>query len=94
MEPVGVGGSKRKFRFTQFAAYFVIDPSTSPTTIYVRSHSRGVEKSIDGGASFQTVPGLPVLDVTALGVDPQAPANVYAGTSNGLFRTSNFQFRR
>jgi hypothetical protein len=70
MERVGVGGSKRKFRFTQFAAYFVIDPSTSPTTIYVGSHSGGVEKSINGGASFQTVPGLPVLDVTALGVDP------------------------
>src|SRR5208283_157101 len=47
-------------------------------------------KSIDAGASFQVIPGLPNTEVLSLLVDPQSPANLYAGTGNGLFRTSNF----
>ena len=36
-------------------------------------------KSIDAGASFQVVPGLPNTEVLSLLVDPQSPANLYAG---------------
>ncbi len=67
-----------------------LDPSTSPTTIYAGTRLNGVMKSTDAGASFQTVPGLPNTQVLSLLVDPQSPQNLYAGTGNGLFRTSNF----
>ena len=67
------------------------DISTSPTTIYAGTQSSGVMKSTDAGASFQVVPGLPNTEVLSLLVDPQSPENLYAGTGNGLFRTSNFQ---
>ena len=70
---------------------FAQDPSTSPTTIYAGTKLNGVMKSIDAGASFQVVPGLPNTEVLSLLVDPQSPTNLYAGTGNGLFRTSNFQ---
>ena len=70
---------------------FAQDPSTSPTTIYVGTLLNGVMKSTDAGASFQVVPTLPNTEVLSLLVDPQSPANLYAGTANGLFRTSNFQ---
>ena len=33
---------------------------------------------------------LPNTEVLSLLVDPQSPENLYAGTGNGLFRTSNF----
>ena len=66
------------------------DTSTSPTTIYAGTRLNGVMKSTDAGASFQAVPGLPNTEVLSLLVDPQSPENLYAGTGNGLFRTSNF----
>lgn len=69
---------------------FAQDPSTSPTTIYAGTQLSGVMKSTDAGASFQVVPTLPNTEVLSLLVDPQSPANLYAGTGNGLFRTSNF----
>ena len=68
---------------------FAQDPSTSPTTIYAGTRLGGVMKSTDAGASFQVVPGLPNTEVLSLLVDPQSPANLYAGTGNGLFRTSD-----
>ena len=75
----------------QIVRSFAQDPSTSPTTIYAGTQLGGVMKSTDGGASFQVVPTLPNTEVLSLLVDPQSPANLYAGTGNGLFRTSNFQ---
>lgn len=70
---------------------FAQDPSTTPTTIYAGTRSNGVEKSTDAGASFQVVPTLPNTEVLSLLVDPQSPQNLYAGTGNGLFRTTNFR---
>jgi hypothetical protein len=70
---------------------FAQDPSTSPTTIYAGTRLNGVMESADAGASFQVVPGLPNTEVLSLLVDPQSPENLYAGTGNGLFRTSNFR---
>ena len=67
------------------------DPSTTPTTIYAGTRLNGVEKSTDAGASFQVIPGLPNTEVLSLLVDPQSPQNLYAGTGNGLFRTTNFR---
>lgn len=75
----------------QIVRSFAQDPSTSPTTIYAGTQLSGVMKSTDGGASFQVVPTLPNTEVLSLLIDPQSPANLYAGTANGLFRTSNFQ---
>src|SRR5262245_23011696 len=71
-----------------------INPRT-PGTLYVSSY--GGFKSIDGGATWTPVssglPGLgsslPLVDVTALAIDPQNPETLYAGTRLGIYHTSN-----
>jgi uncharacterized protein (TIGR03437 family) len=69
-----------------------IDPTTS-TTIYAGAF-RNVYKSIDGGASWSRIainPGSSsFLSVTALMIDRDSPATIYAGTDReGVFRSSN-----
>jgi photosystem II stability/assembly factor-like uncharacterized protein len=48
----------------------------------------GVYLSADGGQSWTRI-GLAKLDVTALAIAPSAPSTIYAGTSNGLFKSTN-----
>jgi len=61
----------------------VIDPTTSPTTVYVATEGVGIEKSTDGGVNFSTLGGgLPTgshVGVTALAI----------GTSTARHPTAN-----
>jgi photosystem II stability/assembly factor-like uncharacterized protein len=71
-----------------------LDPQT-PTTLYAAT-STGVFKSIDGGAHWTpsdtglprcTLNSAPAACVSSLAVDPQTPATLYAGTSDGVFKS-------
>ncbi len=74
-----------------------MDP-TNPRLLYAGT-TGGAYRTQDGGASWQKVnTGLipdqvlnasMALGVNALAVDPADPAVVYAGTTNGLFRSTN-----
>ena len=55
-----------------------IDPE-NPSTLYIGSN-RGVFKSTNSGATWNAMNnGLEGVEVVALGVDPHAPSNLYAG---------------
>lgn len=76
-----------------------MDPQT-PATLYAATLA-GVFKSTDGGAHWTASDtGLPhaficcplvavVPSVFSLTVDPQTPATVYAGTANGVFKSTD-----
>jgi hypothetical protein len=75
-----------------------IDPLT-PTTLYAGT-SFGAFKSTNGGADWSTIlstvqvltplPGLRLLNVGALAIDPLTPTTLYAGTfSDGVFKSTN-----
>src|SRR5438876_11823660 len=50
----------------------------------------GRSKSTNGGGSWTAVnTGLPNLYVTALAIDPQISATLYAGSDSGLFKSTN-----
>ncbi len=69
------------------------------TTLYAGTGGAGVLKSTDGGATWSAVnTGLPqhTQDITtaytaiyALAVDPVDPATLYAGTDDGVFKSSD-----
>src|SRR5579872_6783171 len=58
------------------------DPRVSGT-VYAPLGSGPLQRSADGGATWQTLPG-PVKDVASLAIDPVQPQNLYAGTRSGL----------
>jgi photosystem II stability/assembly factor-like uncharacterized protein len=73
----------------------VVDPQNNSTlyaaTNGIFGHSIGVIKSTNGGGSWQTVSnGLPSAgdNVTALAIDPNHPATLYANV-NGTYRTTD-----
>ena len=69
------------------------------TRVWYAGTTGGVYKSIDGLASWkkvntglipeQVLEASMALGVNILAVDPQSPETVYAGTTNGLFKTAN-----
>ena len=62
----------------------------TPEVLYASSGRSGVLRSADGGANWSrtsTVPGS--RGVLTLAVDPTAPQTVYAGTEEGLFKTTD-----
>jgi photosystem II stability/assembly factor-like uncharacterized protein len=65
-----------------------LDPS-SPSTIYVSSHTSGVWKTTDGGTSWMPMTdSLGTLDVSAIAIDPLTPSTVYIATpAQGVFRS-------
>jgi len=75
-----------------------IDPAT-PSIVYatytsysnVGAHDGGVFKSIDGGETwFAAQNGLSdTKGVSALAIDPSAPARIYAATHRGVFRSTD-----
>lgn len=74
---------------------FVFD--SAGDTFYILVLGKGIERSQDGGATFETLPGksknavtksLPA--VTSIAVDPSRSGTLYAGTENGLFRSGDF----
>ena len=68
---------------------FAMAPS-SPQTLHAADGAQ-IYSSFDAGASWDPGPVLPVEDddVRILEIDPQTPANVYAGTYEGLFRSTD-----
>ena len=74
-----------------FAEALAIDPQ-APATVYAATASRGVFKTIDGGASWRPVnTGFPNNAYFAtVAVDPANTQNVYAGTSGqGAFKSTD-----
>lgn len=66
-----------------------IDPS-NPSVLYVGLSSRGVLKSTDAGATWNTTSnGLANTFVTAITVDPTDGNRVYLGTQAGIFRSTD-----
>jgi len=72
-----------------------IDPRT-PATLMAGTSRAGVFRSLDGGANWMPVnSGFPPAPsgsanaVNALAIDPANTAVVYAGTTGGLFKTTN-----
>ncbi|HET9101007.1 MAG TPA: transcriptional regulator, partial [Acidobacteriaceae bacterium] len=65
----------------------IIDPK-APSTVYTSACS-GIYKSIDAGANFRKVQGIPsaARRTRVLMQDPNNPNIVYAGTTEGLYRT-------
>jgi len=67
----------------------VADPA-APGTIYVGSRDRGVFKSTDSGATWRAADeGLTEPNVVCLTIDPSHPGSIYAGTTSGLFKSTN-----
>jgi uncharacterized repeat protein (TIGR01451 family) len=64
-----------------------INPVT-PSTIYLGASNRGVYKSTDGGANWNLT-GLTQPSISALVINPSSPSILYAGTSNGTFKTTD-----
>jgi photosystem II stability/assembly factor-like uncharacterized protein len=65
------------------------DPLT-PSTLYAGTHRGGVFKSSNGGGSWAAMnSGLTNAIVSALAIEPQTPAILYAATNGGVFKSSN-----
>jgi hypothetical protein len=64
-----------------------IDPQT-PSTLYAARYSGGLDKSTDGGASWNPT-GLTNGRVWCLAIDPQTPNTLYAATSDYLFKSTD-----
>jgi len=63
----------------------VIDPHHTGT-VYAGTSAYGVFKTTDGGASWSPVnPGLPLLSVYELAMDPQNTNMLYAATAGGVY---------
>jgi len=74
-----------------------IDPVT-PSTIYAGTLNGGVFKSTNGGASWSAImpagtctlnSGLINPHVNALAIDPVTPSTIYAGSSGGVYKSTN-----
>jgi len=70
----------------QFFA-LAVDPSASGT-VYLGTQSDGVFKTTDAGASWLPVAAPTLALVTAVVIDPVAPATVYAGGFGGVARST------
>ncbi len=76
-----------------FVQTLAVDPTT-PTTLYAGTEQYGLYKSIDGGNSWDDLPGMTNADLKTLVVDPEHPSTVYAGGNNysglNLFQSTNY----
>ena len=65
------------------------DPSNG-NNAYAGANAQGFYRSLDGGQTFfASNNGLGNLQVWAIAISPANPAVVYAGTSNGVFRSAD-----
>jgi photosystem II stability/assembly factor-like uncharacterized protein len=78
---------------------FIFDP-TDPQTAYITNDAVGVQKTTDGGATWEPkVQGLTALSCTSMAVSPTDPLRVYAafygplGIYRSLDGTSTWTFR-
>ena len=65
----------------------IVDPSR-PTTVFLSACS-GIYKSLNAGALFSRIHGIPhsAIRTRVLKQDPKRPGTVYAGTTGGLWKT-------
>lgn len=72
-----------------YVSSLVVDPIVS-STVYAGTTGAGVLKSMDGGITWNPVnTNLFSLIVIALAIDHTSPAKLFAGTANGLFKTTS-----
>ena len=66
------------------------DPA-KPSTLYAGASGGGIWKSVDSGATWKALPGVPAQQtVYAIAVDPKAPGNLLAGTFGaGIWRSTD-----
>lgn len=74
--------------FTGEAGLAVVNPGQT-MTFYVTSPYGGLYTSLDGGHTFSTTLPNSTL-VLAIGLDPQTPWNVYAATTNGVSKSTDY----
>jgi photosystem II stability/assembly factor-like uncharacterized protein len=67
-----------------FFTFLVIDP-TNPVILYA-GKEREIIKSVDGGATWATLPGFGSVTLSFI-VDPRNPTTLYASTDGGLFKS-------
>src|SRR5262245_27689386 len=67
--------------FVQQATKVVVDPSTSPSTLYVATGYNGLFRSTDSATTWHQI-GFPGMIVTDFGIDPQSPDTLWATTTN------------
>ncbi len=72
--------------------FYSIDLSNSePQAIYLGDVIYGVAKSTDGGNNWEFYSnGLPGAKINAIAVDPNIPSIVYAGTSQGIYKSTDY----
>jgi hypothetical protein len=90
-------GLQGDYRFRALA----IDTSSAPRRLYAGTAGGTVYSSTDGGLNWRDVLQVPVLGerspctdrtagcVFALAVDPTSPSNVFAGTTNGVYKSTD-----
>lgn len=72
-----------------WATTIAIEP-TAQGPIYAGTRGYGIFKSMDGGSSWTEVNnGLNNLHIQALALDPTTLGTIFAGTSDGVFKTTN-----
>jgi len=72
-----------------YSSALVVDPIV-PNTVYAGTLGAGVLKSTDGGTIWNPVNiNLGSLRVTCLAIDHTVPTKLFAGTVNGLFKTTS-----
>src|SRR5207253_2250319 len=73
-----------------FIAALLVDPTSAQTIYGGDSFGSGVRKSTDGGTSFTSVSsGLTNANVRSLAIDPTNHLKLLAGTTGGIFITTN-----
>ena len=76
---------------TDQVTFLAIDPQT-PSTLFALAIQHGISKSLDGGLTWEYVnSGLPNGNnaiVNTLIIDSKTPTTLYAGTSNGIFKST------
>lgn len=66
-----------------------LDP-IDPEILYKGTEHAGFWKSLDGGSTWTSLnQGLGNLDVWSIGVDPNSPSTIYAGTDSGLYKSTD-----
>ncbi len=72
--------------------FYAIDLSNSePQAVYLGDVSCGVAKSTDGGDEWKFYSnGLPGAKINAIAVDPDIPSIIYAGTSQGIYKSTDY----
>ncbi len=67
----------------------LVDP-TNPNLLFAGTEGFGVQASTNGGQSFvRRVDGLTNLNINALAFDPDTPTTLFAGSDDGVFKTTD-----